>query len=111
MPNAGTLRLRRLCWQVRPDKEPMLRVPHFCPVLAEVGIFPKMRGEGDHPSTIRHLSDTNVRPTRPYALLRGRVVKSRICVRMLDICIPFSDETNGIISAMNGSFINSAISS
>ncbi len=36
-----------------------------------------------------------------YAVLRGRTVKSRTCVRMLDICIPFSCETNGRISAMN----------
>ena len=36
-----------------------------------------------------------------YAVLRGRKVKSRTCVRMLDICIPFSCETNGRISAMN----------
>ena len=50
-------------------------------------------------------------PHTPYALLRGLIVKSRTCVRMLDICIPFSCETNGIISAMNGSFINSTISS
>lgn len=46
-----------------------------------------------------------------YAVLRGRIVRSLICVRMLDICIPFSCETNGSISAMNGSFINSQISS
>ncbi len=36
-----------------------------------------------------------------YAVLRGRTVKSRTWVRMLDICIPFSCETNGRISAMN----------
>ena len=36
-----------------------------------------------------------------YAVLLGRIVKSRTCVRMLDICIPFSCETNGRISAMN----------
>ena len=49
--------------------------------------------------------------TKPQALRRGRMVKSLTWVKMLDICIPFSDETNGIISAMNGSFINSLISS
>jgi hypothetical protein len=36
-----------------------------------------------------------------YAVLRGRIVKSRTWVRMLDICIPFSCETNGKISAIN----------
>ena len=36
-----------------------------------------------------------------YAVLLGLTVKSRTWVRMLDICIPFSCETNGIISAMN----------
>ena len=36
-----------------------------------------------------------------YAVLRGRIVKSRNWVRTLDICIPLSCETNGIISAMN----------
>ncbi len=36
-----------------------------------------------------------------YALLRGRTVKSRTCVRMLDICIPFSCETKGRSSAIN----------
>lgn len=46
-----------------------------------------------------------------YAVLRGRTVKSRTCVRMLDICIPFSCETNGRISAMNWSFTSSLISS
>jgi hypothetical protein len=39
--------------------------------------------------------------SRRYAVLRGRIVKSRTCVRMLDICIPFSCDTNGRISAMN----------
>ena len=47
----------------------------------------------------------------PQALRRGRMVRSLTCVRMLDICIPFSCETKGSISAMNGSFINSLISS
>jgi hypothetical protein len=37
----------------------------------------------------------------PYAVLLGRIVKSRTWVRMLDICIPFSCETKGRISAMN----------
>ena len=66
----------------------------------------------DH-STCEHqlLSDKNVRPTRTYAVLLGLRVKSRTWVRMLDICIPFSCETNGSISAMNGSFTNSLISS
>ncbi len=36
-----------------------------------------------------------------YAVRLGRTVKSRTWVRMLDICIPFSCETNGRISAMN----------
>src|ERR1022692_3972136 len=36
-----------------------------------------------------------------YALRRGRIVKSRTWVRMLDICIPFSCETNGSNSAIN----------
>ncbi len=36
-----------------------------------------------------------------YAVLRGRIVKSRNWVRTLDICIPFSCDTNGRISAMN----------
>jgi hypothetical protein len=36
-----------------------------------------------------------------YAVLLGRTVKSRTWVRMLDICIPFSCETNGNNSAMN----------
>jgi hypothetical protein len=36
-----------------------------------------------------------------YAVLLGRSVRSRTCVRMLDICIPLSCETNGRISAMN----------
>ncbi len=57
-------------------------------------------------------SDKSVRPTRKLqALRRGLTVKSLTWVRMLDICIPFSCETKGIISAMNGSFINSLISS
>lgn len=46
-----------------------------------------------------------------YAVLLGRTVKSRTWVRMLDICIPFSCETNGSSSATNWSFINSLISS
>ena len=46
-----------------------------------------------------------------YAVLRGRIVKSRNWVRTLDICIPLSCETNGMISAMNWSFISSLISS
>ena len=37
----------------------------------------------------------------PYAVLLGRTVKSRTCVRMLDICIPFSCDTKGRISAIN----------
>jgi hypothetical protein len=37
----------------------------------------------------------------PYAVLLGLIVKSRNWVRTLDICIPFSCETNGRISAMN----------
>src|SRR5579871_150817 len=41
-----------------------------------------------------------------YALLRGRIVRSRTCVRMLDICMPFSCDTKGKISAINASFIN-----
>jgi hypothetical protein len=40
-------------------------------------------------------------PLSPYAVLLGRTVKSRTCVRMLDICIPFSCDTNGRISAIN----------
>src|SRR5579864_3842113 len=36
-----------------------------------------------------------------YALLRGRTVISRTCVRMLDICIPFSCETKGKSSEIN----------
>jgi hypothetical protein len=36
-----------------------------------------------------------------YAVLRGRTVRSRTWVKMLDICIPFSCETKGRISAMN----------
>jgi hypothetical protein len=36
-----------------------------------------------------------------YALRRGRTVKSRTWVRMLDICIPFSCATNGSNSAIN----------
>jgi hypothetical protein len=36
-----------------------------------------------------------------YAVRLGRTVKSRTWVRMLDICIPFSCDTNGKISAMN----------
>lgn len=39
--------------------------------------------------------------TKTYALLLGRMVKSRTWVRMLDICIPFNCETKGKISAMN----------
>ena len=46
-----------------------------------------------------------------YAVLRGRTVKSRTWVRMLDICIPFSCDTNGKISAINWSLISSLISS
>src|SRR5947209_12832923 len=34
-----------------------------------------------------------------YAVLRGRTVRSRTWVRMLDICIPFSCETKGRSSA------------
>jgi mRNA interferase MazF len=36
-----------------------------------------------------------------YAVLLGRIVKSRNWVRTLDICIPFNCDTNGRISAMN----------
>jgi hypothetical protein len=36
-----------------------------------------------------------------YAVRLGRTVKSRNWVRTLDICIPFSCETNGRISAIN----------
>ena len=36
-----------------------------------------------------------------YALLLGLTVKSRTWVRMLDICIPFSCETNGKSSEIN----------
>ncbi len=36
-----------------------------------------------------------------YALLLGLTVKSRTWVKMLDICIPFSCDTNGSSSAMN----------
>jgi hypothetical protein len=50
-------------------------------------------------------------PSDSYAVRRGRIVKSRTWVRMLDICIPFSCDTNGSISAMNESFINSITSS
>jgi hypothetical protein len=46
-----------------------------------------------------------------YAVLLGRSVRSRNWVRTLDICIPFSCETKGMISAMNWSFISSLISS
>jgi|ERR1700733_13597668 hypothetical protein len=46
-----------------------------------------------------------------YAVLLGLIVKSRTWVRMLDICIPFSCETNGRISAMNWSLTKSLISS
>jgi hypothetical protein len=46
-----------------------------------------------------------------YAVRLGRTVKSLNCVRTLDICIPFSCETNGRISAMNWSFTSSLISS
>ena len=53
----------------------------------------------------------NARENVIYAVLLGRIVKSRTWVRMLDICIPFNCETNGSISAMNGSFISSLISS
>ena len=41
------------------------------------------------------------RPAFAHAVLLGRTVKSRTWVRMLDICIPFSCDTNGRISAMN----------
>jgi hypothetical protein len=46
-----------------------------------------------------------------HAVRRGRIVKSRNWVRMLDICIPLSCETNGRISATNWSFTSSLISS
>jgi hypothetical protein len=46
-----------------------------------------------------------------YAVRRGLTVKSRNWVRMLDICIPLSCETNGRISATNWSFTSSLISS
>ena len=36
-----------------------------------------------------------------YALLLGLTVRSRTCVRMLDICIPLSCETKGKSSAIN----------
>ena len=36
-----------------------------------------------------------------YALLLGLTVKSRTWVKMLDICMPFSCDTNGSSSAMN----------
>ena len=83
------------CWLVRPEKpflrgagapSPAILPPHVSRLSRELGIS-------------------------SYAVRLGRVVRSRTCVRMLDICIPFSEETNGIISAMNGSFINSLISS
>src|ERR1700685_32184 len=46
-----------------------------------------------------------------YAVLLGLTVKSLTCVKMLDICMPFSCETNGSNSATNWSFTSSLISS
>lgn len=46
--------------------------------------------------------DLSQRDSQPrYAVLLGRTVRSRICARMLDICMPFNCDTNGRISAMN----------
>jgi hypothetical protein len=70
------------------------------------------------PADIRHKQEPSGPSPSPkpqrndgQALRRGRRVRSLICVRMLDICIPFNCETKGIISAMKGSFISSMISS
>jgi hypothetical protein len=50
-------------------------------------------------------------PEKPYALRRGRIVRSRTCVRMLDICMPFSCATKGMMSITNWSSISSRTSS
>src|SRR5581483_3038274 len=46
-----------------------------------------------------------------YEVLRGCIVRSRTCPRMLDHCMPFSLLTNGTSSAINSSVIRSRISS
>jgi hypothetical protein len=73
---------------VRPDKFKVKSSrtssggqPRACPELAEGAAVPT--------------------GTSCYAVLRGRIVKSRNWVRTLDICIPFNCDTNGRISAMN----------
>ncbi len=62
-------------------------------------------------TTLKLRNSETLKPAFRYAVLLGRIVKSRNWVRTLDICIPFSCETNGRISAINWSFISSLISS
>ena len=52
-------------------------------------------------SWLRRTLHYRLKDVELYALLRGRTVISRTCVRMLDICIPFSCETNGNSSEIN----------
>jgi hypothetical protein len=84
---------------------------NLVPALSWLVARIKFCGESGWPSAggqPRRLS-----PHKPisYAVLLGLIVKSRNWVRTLDICIPFNCDTNGMISAMNWSFISSLISS
>jgi hypothetical protein len=68
----------------------------------------RLQRKSDSPSLFAEPHSPNLETLKPchlklcfYALRLGRTVKSRTCIRMLDICIPFSCETNGRISATN----------
>jgi hypothetical protein len=55
----------------------------------------------EQPHFVRRTAEGGCPYTTAYAVLLGRTVRSRTWVKMLDICIPFSCETKGRISAMN----------
>jgi hypothetical protein len=79
------------------------------PAIELAGCPDKLEPTGKILSRITAAKDLVPNPARSarslqnfnYALRLGRIVRSRTCVRMLDICIPFSCETKGRISAMN----------
>ena len=116
----GAFRLRLQCWLVRPDKTCLCGsdISVRAGITTTEGAPPYVVFVGwviqvPNPTRVPHSKFTFFANLEwgSYAVLLGLKVKSRTCVRMLDICIPFSEDTNGSISAMNGSFINSLISS
>lgn len=105
---AGTRRWSRQVLAGCPDKIEALSKRERAALSGEWELAAKILSEAKDltpdrtPSAIpsRNLKRENLRP-QPYAVLLGRTVKSRTWVKMLDICIPFSCETNGSNSAMN----------